>query len=96
MPIIVNLDTMLAKRKISLTELSKAVGLSLTNLSMLKNGNVRGVRFETLEKICIVLNCQPGDLLEYQAFEDKKNDNSRRDIIDTINKNLMKLKNKED
>jgi len=87
---------MLAKRKISLTELSKAVGLSLTNLSMLKNGNVRGVRFETLEKICIVLNCQPGDLLEYQAFEDEKNDNSRRDIIDTINKNLMKLKNKED
>ena len=96
MPIIVNLDTMLAKRKISLTELSKAVGLSLTNLSMLKNGNVRGVRFETMEKICIVLNCQPGDLLEYQAFEDEKNDNSRRDIIDTINKNLMKLKNKED
>ena len=96
MPIIVNLDTMLAKRKISLTELSKAVGLSLTNLSMLKNGNVRGVRFETLEKICIVLNCQPGDLLEYQAFEDEKNDNSRKDIIDTINKNLMKLKNKED
>ena len=87
---------MLAKRKISLTELSKAVGLSLTNLSMLKNGNVRGVRFETMEKICIVLNCQPGDLLEYQAFEDEKNDNSRKDIIDTINKNLMKLKNKED
>lgn len=96
MPIIVNLDTMLAKRKISLTELSKAVGLSLTNLSMLKNGNVRGVRFETMEKICIVLNCQPGDLLEYQAFKDEKNDNSRKDIIDTINKNLMKLKNKED
>ena len=96
MPIIVNLDTMLAKRKISLTELSKAVGLSLTNLSMLKNGNVRGVRFETMEKICIVLKCQPGDLLEYQAFKDKKNDNSRKDIIDTINKNLMKLKNKED
>ena len=96
MPIIVNLDTMLVKRKISLTELSKAVGLSLTNLSMLKNGNVRGVRFETMEKICIVLNCQPGDLLEYQAFKDKKNDNSRKDIIDTINKNLMKLKNKED
>ena len=96
MPIIVNLDTMLAKRKISLTELSKAVGLSLTNLSMLKNGNVRGVRFETLEKICIVLNCQPGDLLEYQAFEDEKNDNNRKDILDTINKNLMKLKNKED
>ena len=96
MPIIVNLDTMLVKRKISLTELSKAVGLSLTNLSMLKNGNVRGVRFETLEKICIVLNCQPGDLLEYQVFEDEKNDNNRKDIIEAINKNLMKLKNKED
>ena len=96
MPIIVNLDTMLAKRKISLTELSKAVGLSLTNLSMLKNGKVRGVRFETMEKICIVLNCQPGDLLEYQAFKNEKNDNSRKDIIDTINKNLMKLNNKED
>lgn len=96
MPIIVNLDTMLVKRKISLTELSKAVGLSLTNLSMLKNGNVRGVRFETMEKICIVLNCQPGDLLEYQAFKNEKNDNSRKDIIDTINKNLMKLNNKED
>jgi len=96
MPIIVNLDTMLAKRKISLTELSKAVGLSLTNLSMLKNGNVRGVRFETLEKICIVLNCQPGDLLEYQAFKNEKNDNNRKDIIEAINKNLMKLKNKED
>ncbi|GIS36579.1 MAG: hypothetical protein Ct9H90mP7_5870 [Candidatus Neomarinimicrobiota bacterium] len=84
------------KKKDFLTELSKAVGLSLTNLSMLKNGNVRGVRFETMEKICIVLNCQPGDLLEYQAFKDEKNDNSRKDIIDTINKNLMKLKNKED
>ena len=54
MPISIHLDTMLVKRKISLTELSKAVGLSLTNLSMLKNGNVRGVRFETLEKICIL------------------------------------------
>ncbi|MBT3608337.1 MAG: helix-turn-helix domain-containing protein, partial [Candidatus Marinimicrobia bacterium] len=51
MPITIHLDAMLVKRKISLTELSKAVGLSLTNLSMLKNGNVRGVRFETLEKI---------------------------------------------
>ena len=67
MPIITNLDVMLAKRKISLTQLSKAIGLSLTNLSLLKNGNVRGVRYETLEKICIVLDCQPGDILEYRS-----------------------------
>ena len=95
MPISIHLDTMLVKRKISLTELSKAVGLSLTNLSMLKNGNVRGVRFETLEKICIVLNCQPGDILEYQPYTDEKNDKNRRDIFEIISKNLMKLKNKE-
>jgi putative transcriptional regulator len=86
---------MLVKRKISLTELSKAVGLSLTNLSMLKNGNVRGVRFETLEKICIVLNCQPGDLIEYQPYDDEKNDQIRKNIFKTINKNLTKLKQKE-
>ncbi|MBT3662893.1 MAG: helix-turn-helix transcriptional regulator [Candidatus Marinimicrobia bacterium] len=67
MPIITNLDVMLAKRKMSLTQLSKAIGLSLTNLSLLKNGNVRGVRYETLEKICIVLDCQPGDILEYRS-----------------------------
>ena len=94
MPIIINLDAMLVKRKISLTELSKAIGLSLTNLSMLKNGNVRGVRFETLEKICIVLNCQPGDLIEYQTYSSEKNDENRKDIIELINKNVMKLKNK--
>ena len=94
MPIIINLDAMLVKRKISLTELSKAIGLSLTNLSMLKNGNVRGVRFETLEKICIVLNCQPGDLIEYQTYSNEKNDEERKDIIELINKNVMKLKNK--
>ena len=95
MPITIHLDTMLAKKKISLTELSKAVGLSLTNLSMLKNGNVRGVRFETLEKICIVLNCQPGDLIEYQPYTDEKNDQIRKNIFKTINKNLTKLKQKE-
>ena len=69
MPIIINLDILLVKRKISLTELAKAVDLSLTNLSMLKNGKVRGMRFETLEKICKVLDCQPGDLLEYHPNE---------------------------
>lgn len=66
MAIITNLDVMLAKRKMSLTELSKAIGISLTNLSLLKTGNVKGIRYETLEKICIVLDCQPGDILEYQ------------------------------
>lgn len=95
MPITVHLDAMLAKRKISLTELSKAVGLSLTNLSMLKNGNVRGVRFETLEKICIVLNCQPGDLIGYQPYTDEKDDKTRKTIFETINKNLTKLNLKE-
>ena len=95
MPITIHLDAMLAKKKISLTELSKAVGLSLTNLSMLKNGNVRGVRFATLEKICIVLNCQPGDLIEYQPYADEKNDQIRKNIFKTINKNLTKLKQKE-
>ena len=67
MPIITNLDVMLAKRKMSLTELSKAIEMSLTNLSLLKTGNVRGVRYQTLEKICIVLDCQPGDILEYRS-----------------------------
>ncbi|MBL6719664.1 MAG: helix-turn-helix transcriptional regulator [Candidatus Marinimicrobia bacterium] len=70
MPIITNLDVMLAKRKMSLTELSKAIGISLTNLSLLKTGNVKGLRYNTLEKICIVLNCQPGDILEYKPDED--------------------------
>lgn len=95
MPIIIHLDAMLVKRKISLTELSKAVGLSLTNLSMLKNGNVRGVRFETLEKICIVLDCQPGDLIQYQTYTNEKSDQSREDILEAINKNLAKLKKKD-
>jgi len=72
MPIITNLDVMLAKRKMSLTQLSKAIGLSLTNLSLLKNGNVRGVRYVTLEKICIVLTCQPGDILEYRSDDDQE------------------------
>lgn len=70
MPIITNLDVMLAKQKMTLTQLSKAIGISLTNLSLLKTGNVKGVRYGTLEKICIVLDCQPGDILEYRPDED--------------------------
>ncbi|MBQ2544991.1 MAG: helix-turn-helix transcriptional regulator [Clostridia bacterium] len=64
--IIVNLDVMLAKRKMSLTELSERVGITMANLSILKNGRARAVRFETLDKICEVLACQPGDILEFR------------------------------
>ncbi len=65
MPIIVNLDVMMAKRKMSLNELSEKVDLTLSNLSILKTGKARAVRFSTLEAICKALNCQPGDILEY-------------------------------
>jgi putative transcriptional regulator len=67
MAIIVNLDVMMAKRKMSLNELSERVGLTLANLSILKTGKAKAVRFTTLEAICEVLECQPGDILEYQA-----------------------------
>jgi putative transcriptional regulator len=66
MAIIINLDVMMAKRKISLNELSQRVGLTTVNLSILKTGKAKGVRFDTLESICKVLNCQPGDILEYR------------------------------
>ena len=65
MPIIVNLDVMMAKRKMSLNELSAKVDITLANLSILKNNKAKAVRFSTLEAICKALNCQPGDLLEY-------------------------------
>ena len=67
MPIVVNLDLMMAKRKMSLTELSEKVGITMANLSILKQGHARAVRFTTLEKICEVLDCQPGDLLEFRS-----------------------------
>ncbi|WP_265456370.1 helix-turn-helix domain-containing protein [Enterococcus sp. HY326] len=66
MAIQVNLDVMLAKRKMSVTELSEAVGITMANLSILKNGKAKAIRFSTLEKLCEVLECQPGDLLEYE------------------------------
>lgn len=66
MPIIVNLDVMMAKRKMSLNELSEKVGLTLSNLSILKTGKAKAIRFSTLEAICEVLKCQPGDILEYK------------------------------
>lgn len=65
MAIIVNLDVMMAKRKMSLNELSDKVGLTLSNLSILKTGKAKAIRFSTLETICNVLECQPGDILEY-------------------------------
>ncbi len=66
MPIIVNLDVQLAKRKMKLTELSEAVGISIQNLSVLKTGKARAIRFSTLEALCKALACTPADLLEYQ------------------------------
>ena len=66
MAIIINIDVMLAKRKMSVTELSEKVGITMANLSILKNGKARAVRFSTLEKICDVLDCQPGDIIEYK------------------------------
>lgn len=65
MPIVVNLDVMMAKRKISLNELSEKVDLTLSNLSILKTGKAKAIRFSTLEAICKALDCQPADLLEY-------------------------------
>ncbi len=70
MPIIVNLDVMMAKRKMSLNELSERVDLTLSNLSILKTGKAKAIRFTTLDAICKALDCQPGDLLEYVINED--------------------------
>lgn len=66
MPIIINLDVMLAKRKMSVTELSERVGITMANLSILKNGKAKAIRLTTLEAICKALDCQPGDILEYR------------------------------
>lgn len=70
MPIVVNLDVMLARRKMSLTELSERLGITISNVSILKSGKAKAIRFSTLEAICEVLNCQPGDILEYMSIED--------------------------
>lgn len=66
MGIIINIDVMLAKRKMSVTELTEKVGITMANLSILKNGKAKAVRFSTLEAICAALDCQPGDILEYK------------------------------
>ena len=70
MAIIVNLDVMLARRKMSLSELSERVDISIVNLSILKTGKAKAVRFSTLEAICRALDCQPGDILEYRSDEE--------------------------
>ena len=75
MPIIVNLDVMMAKRKMSLNELSEKVELTLSNLSILKTGKAKAIRFTTLEAICNALDCQPGDILEYAHDDDIRTTN---------------------
>ena len=69
--IVTNIDVMLAKRKMSVTELSEKVGITMANISILKNGKAKAIRYETLNKICEALECQPGDILEYRPDEEK-------------------------
>jgi len=69
--IIINIDVMLAKRKMSVTELTEKVGITMANLSILKNGKAKAIRFSTLEAICKALDCQPGDILEFRNEEEK-------------------------
>ncbi|KYG34945.1 helix-turn-helix domain-containing protein [Alkalihalobacillus trypoxylicola] len=73
MAIIINIDVMLAKRKMSVTELSEKVGITMANLSILKNGKAKAIRISTLDSICEALECQPGDILEYR---NNNNDNN--------------------
>lgn len=67
--IVINIDVMLAKRKMSVTELSEKVGITIVNMSVLKNGRAKGIKFSTLDAICKALNCQPADILEYREDE---------------------------
>lgn len=69
MAVIINLDVYMAKKKMSLTELSEKVGITMANLSILKNGKARAIRFSTLEAICVVLECQPGDIIEVKDIK---------------------------
>ncbi|MCM3702332.1 helix-turn-helix transcriptional regulator [Paenibacillus macerans] len=75
MAVIINIDVMLAKRKMSVTELSEKVGITMANLSVLKNGKAKAIRFSTLEAICKALDCQPGDILEYRNDEKTQGSN---------------------
>ena len=72
--IVINLDVMLAKRKVSVTELSERLGITMANVSILKNGKAKAVKLETLNKICRILDCQPGDILEYVPDPEEKED----------------------
>lgn len=72
MAIIINIDVMLAKRKMSVTELSERVGITMANISILKNGKAKAIKLDTLEKICKALDCQPGDILGYAPDEEEK------------------------
>lgn len=74
MAIIINIDVMLAKRKMSVTELSERVGITMANISILKNQKAKAIRFDTLNKICEILQCQPGDILEYVPDEKEEDD----------------------
>jgi len=76
MPIVINLDIMLARRKVKSRELAAHVGITEQNLSLLKSSKVRGIRFNTLERICEYLDCQPGDLLEFRPGESPQDDDS--------------------
>lgn len=80
--IVINIDVMLAKRKMSVTELSNRVGITMANMSILKNGKAKAIKLETLSKICEVLECQPGDVLEYvQGKENATDGQSDRDNL---------------
>ncbi|UTD29160.1 helix-turn-helix transcriptional regulator [Bradyrhizobium sp. WD16] len=76
MAIVVNLDVMLARRKMRSKELAERIGITEQNVSLLKSGKVKGIRFDTLERICAVLDCQPGDILEYRADTDERGDDT--------------------
>src|SRR3954470_1427901 len=69
MAIIINIDVMLAKRKMSVTELAEKVGITMANISVLKNGKAKAIRFSTLEAVCVALDCQPGDILEFKKMK---------------------------
>ncbi|MCD7771600.1 MAG: helix-turn-helix transcriptional regulator [Oscillospiraceae bacterium] len=71
--IIINIDVMLAKRKMSVTELAEKVGITIANISILKNGRAKAIKFSTLAALCEALDCQPGDILEYRRVEDEGN-----------------------
>lgn len=77
--IIMNIDVMLAKRKMSVTQLAEKVGITIANMSVLKNGRAKGVKFSTLNAICRALDCQPGDLLEYREEEELQSEAKRFD-----------------